>query len=159
METYSENGQLMLRENYKDGKQDGLWESFYENGQPKEKSNYKEGELDGLREVYEPGYLKHKTNYVMGKRNGPHERYFDNGVIIEKGNYTNNQRTGIWYERWTEPILDRKNKPYFDSRVDCGRYGYNREPYGYLQFLDPDTGEEESRTKLHYSTYRINCVE
>ena len=52
VQEYVENGKLFNRVNYKDGKQDGLWESFYENGKLWSRVNYKDGELDGLWESY-----------------------------------------------------------------------------------------------------------
>ena len=40
---YFENGQFRYKENYKDGKRDGLTEGYYEDGQLKYKENYKDG--------------------------------------------------------------------------------------------------------------------
>ena len=61
--SYYENGQLKYKENYKDGKLDGLRESYYENGQLRMKANYKDGEADGLFEGYdENGRLIYKEN-------------------------------------------------------------------------------------------------
>ena len=42
---YYENGQLYIRSNNKDGKEDGLYEEYHENGQLKEKGNYKDGDI------------------------------------------------------------------------------------------------------------------
>ena len=41
---YYENGQLGSIRNYKDGKQDGLYELYRENGELMYKTNYKDGE-------------------------------------------------------------------------------------------------------------------
>ena len=38
--------------NFKDGKEEGLWERYYENGQLREKGNYKNGIEEGSREFY-----------------------------------------------------------------------------------------------------------
>ena len=56
---YYGNGQLKMKLNYKDGKQDGLTEYYYGNGQLEMKGNMKDGELDGLWVQYDPyGQLK-----------------------------------------------------------------------------------------------------
>lgn len=49
-----ENGQLQYKSNFKDGKEDGLYEFYYENGQLWYKRNYKDGKGDGLSEFYDP---------------------------------------------------------------------------------------------------------
>ena len=43
---YHDNGQLKEEANYKDGKQDGLYQRWHSNGQLKEEGNFKDGELD-----------------------------------------------------------------------------------------------------------------
>ena len=74
------NGQLRYKQNYEDGKIDGLSESYYENGQLENKENYKDGKEDGLIEVYyENGQLKYKLNYKDGKQDGLIEWYDKDG--------------------------------------------------------------------------------
>jgi antitoxin component YwqK of YwqJK toxin-antitoxin module len=42
-------------------------ETFHHNGQLKTKNNYKDGKLDGVHEIYhENGYLRHKGNFKEG---------------------------------------------------------------------------------------------
>ncbi|SVC62720.1 uncharacterized protein METZ01_LOCUS315574, partial [marine metagenome] len=43
VEEFYDNGQLELRRNYKNGKEDGLFEGFYENGQLHQKGNFNNG--------------------------------------------------------------------------------------------------------------------
>ena len=63
---YYENGQLKSRENFKDGKEEGLSEYFYENGELEFGGNLKEGKEDGLWEIfYENGQLKSRENYKL----------------------------------------------------------------------------------------------
>jgi antitoxin component YwqK of YwqJK toxin-antitoxin module len=52
-ESFHENGQLMVRTNYKNGQQEGLYEWFYENGQLSWRGNYKNGKQDGLWEYFD----------------------------------------------------------------------------------------------------------
>ena len=50
---YYDNGQLRSKENWKDGKPDGLWEEYHDNGKLSSKGNFKKGELNGLWEYYD----------------------------------------------------------------------------------------------------------
>ena len=64
------NGQIKKRINYKDGKEDGLWEYYYDNGQLEKKANYKDGKPDGLWEKYsEGGELESTDCYDNGELN------------------------------------------------------------------------------------------
>ena len=45
VEKFWDNGQLLERGNYKDGKKDGLWERYNEDGRLYKKENYKDGRL------------------------------------------------------------------------------------------------------------------
>ncbi len=56
---------IKKRNNYKDGKKDGYWESFHDNGKLSEKGNYKKG-----------------------LRVGIWESYHDNGQLWVRGKYT-----------------------------------------------------------------------
>ena len=61
-ESYYENGQLLIKQNYKDNIEDGPCESYYENGQLAFKRTFKNGALNGLfEEYYENGQLKEKN--------------------------------------------------------------------------------------------------
>ena len=65
-----ENGQLNLKNTYKDGKKDGERLKYYDNGQLMEKGNYKEGKEGEYLEYHENGQLKIKRNYKDGKLEG-----------------------------------------------------------------------------------------
>ena len=65
---YYENGQLWIRENYKDGQQHGLTELYYENGQLSIKGNFKDGEQHGLLKYFsEDGSLQRSYKYENGE--------------------------------------------------------------------------------------------
>ena len=51
-ESFYDNGQLMWRRNYIDGKENGLLEVFHHNGQLLSRENYIDGKEDGLRETF-----------------------------------------------------------------------------------------------------------
>ena len=66
--SYYDNGRLKEKENYKDGKADGLYETYYENGQQRYKWNYKDGKSDGFQYTYKRnGELERKTRWVDGE--------------------------------------------------------------------------------------------
>ena len=78
VETFYKNGQLESRGNYKDGKQDGLWETFLSNNNPlilhghlQSRGNYKNDEEDGLWEEFD-----RDGNLTSTKT-------WENGVLIE----------------------------------------------------------------------------
>ena len=78
---YYENGQLKSKVTYKDGEEQGLFESYRENGQLEYKNNYKDGETHGLFEwYYENGQLKEKITYKDGEKHGLTEWYGENGL-------------------------------------------------------------------------------
>ena len=72
---YHENGQLWSRQNYKNGKKDGLSELFFSknnnnplvlHGPTRTKGNYKNGKPDGLWESFhENGKVKHRENFFF----------------------------------------------------------------------------------------------
>ena len=68
---YYDSGGLLARENYKNGKQEGLAKSYYENGKLHTEENYKNGLLEGLKKVYfESGKLGAEVDFVNGKTEG-----------------------------------------------------------------------------------------
>ena len=78
-----QSGRLWMKETYKDGLRDGVWEWFHKNGQLWSRRNYKDGELNGLWEwFHDNGQLQHRGNYKEDKKDGLWE-YFD-----EDGNLT-----------------------------------------------------------------------
>ena len=61
-EIYYENGQLSLRQNFKNDINDGVSESYYENGQLESRENYKLGKNIEISEYYhENGQLDYKV--------------------------------------------------------------------------------------------------
>ena len=81
------NGNIGIKEIYKDGKRDGFYEMYYENVQLLDKGNYKDGSRDGLWETYyESGQLWYTSNYKDGGLNGLQVEYYQNGQLKMKGN-------------------------------------------------------------------------
>ena len=64
---WHENGQMRLRDNWRDGKLHGLWEEWYENGQMYWRGNYKDGKRHGLDERWHKnGQMVWRTNWRDG---------------------------------------------------------------------------------------------
>jgi len=101
-EMYYENGQLLGRETYKNGILNGSSEMYYKNGQLLIKGNFVDGKPNDLVEMYqENGQLSAIGTYKNGKLNGSSEMYYENGQILYKGIYEDGKLNGlsvIYYE-------------------------------------------------------------
>ncbi len=108
---YHDNGQLWYRENYKDGKPDGLQEGFWSNGQLWFRQNWKDGKPDGLHERFydnlvsrlhsflipttDRGQLKVRGNYKNGEEDGLWETFHENGQLLSRGNFIDGKLNGL----------------------------------------------------------------
>jgi len=76
---------------------DGPWSQYYENGQLMSKGTYKDGKAIGdWKEYYENGNLKNETTHDYSGREVLSVSYFENGQISHKGYTINHYRTGFW---------------------------------------------------------------
>ena len=83
----------IVKGNYKDGKEEGIWEFYYDNGQIYSKPTYKDGKLHGYYEEYlSNGQLERKLTYKNGKLDGVWEEYNENGKLNYKITYKNGER-------------------------------------------------------------------
>jgi antitoxin component YwqK of YwqJK toxin-antitoxin module len=115
--TWYENGQPSLKENYVDGKRQGLRKEWWENGQLFLKENLVDGKLHGLREVwYENGQQCVKTNFVDGKRHGLSEEWWENGQLFIKANYVDGKLQGLC-EGWHSTGKQRLKENYVEGRL------------------------------------------
>ena len=71
--------------NYEDGKEDGEWLQYDKyNGQLLDKNNYKDGKIEGKQfTYYENGQIEYMINYKDGKRNGEALSYHENEYKTE----------------------------------------------------------------------------
>jgi antitoxin component YwqK of YwqJK toxin-antitoxin module len=89
VEEFYENGQLKVRQYYKDGKGDGLHEGFYTNGQLEFRQTYKDGKVDGWWESYHiNGQVRGSGSVIEGNQDGVYV-WFDNGVPFMTRLYKN----------------------------------------------------------------------
>ena len=67
-EDFYENGQIHVKENYKDGKLEGSASMLHEDGQKHVEGNWKDGKEDGLWTFwYENGKIESRFTYKDGK--------------------------------------------------------------------------------------------
>ena len=90
VEEFYENGQLKVRQYYKDGKGDGLHEGFYTNGQLEFRQTYKDGKVDGWWESYHiNGQVRGSGSVIEGNQDGVYVWFDSNGVPIMTRTYKN----------------------------------------------------------------------
>jgi antitoxin component YwqK of YwqJK toxin-antitoxin module len=120
----------MARNEYQDGKLNGLCESFYDNGQLDSKKFFIKGKEQGFEySYYKNGRLLSKINHINGHPDGIVELFLEDGQIYAKGKYDkgkiieefiiyDKQKT-INYDQWR--IAKAENS----GRADCDfNYSY-----------------------------------
>jgi antitoxin component YwqK of YwqJK toxin-antitoxin module len=87
---FSADGSVIARQNYKNGKLNGLFKRFRRDGSLDYSCNYENGELNGLFESFrKDGSVIQRKNYENGKLNGLREVLDENGSVIQRFNYQN----------------------------------------------------------------------
>jgi antitoxin component YwqK of YwqJK toxin-antitoxin module len=89
---YRPDGSLMMRGEYRDGKQNGEWTMWYDNGQKASIDHYKDGVQDG-----------------------EHIGWYTNGKISAIGQYRNGKREGVW-KRWDPQGFRNWEEVYKDDK-------------------------------------------
>jgi len=88
---------VMMKENYKNNKLNGLKSIYYENGELAETQEYINGIMHGENFVYGAnGNLLQYYNYKEGTLHGLTKIYNPKGDLTQEGNYRNGLRDGIW---------------------------------------------------------------
>ena len=110
VELFYENGQLKERENYKDGKLNGLWEEYYDNGQLLQRGNMKDNLQEGLWEFFRyNGQLVYTSKWKHRKilsfeyydrenrliTDGLLENFFENGQLETRVNIKDGKPDGL----------------------------------------------------------------
>ena len=92
-ETFYYEGQLEVREMFRNGVQHGPFESWFREGAPSDKGTYRDGLLEGAYESY----------WSRAMTANPHAQHMPNmgpmGELAERGSFTAGQPCGEWY-RW-----------------------------------------------------------
>ena len=70
----------------------GIVEEFHENGQLMGRGNFIDGKREGLKEVfYRNGQLQYRGNHIDGKLEGPLEYFDRNGNLTKTETYRNGE--------------------------------------------------------------------
>jgi len=96
-EYYDKHRNVVLTEEFKNGKLHGDRIVYFENGKKAELSSYKNGVLDGVSIRYsERSTVLHEMTYKNGLLDGRTSFYDLNGKIKESGLYANDYKVGEW---------------------------------------------------------------
>jgi antitoxin component YwqK of YwqJK toxin-antitoxin module len=94
-ELFNDKGVKLEEYQYKKGIKNGKWALFYDNGKIKEEGYFKNNILDSLYKSYGvSGKISSEINYQNGKKNGIFKTYFDGGTIQSEINYVDDKKTG-----------------------------------------------------------------
>lgn len=86
----------------------GVITGKYDNGQIKIKETFKDGKYNGEQfTYYENGQIQSKASFENGVAVGTFYEYYKNGAVAYTGNFLNGKREGEWnrYTNENEPIL------------------------------------------------------
>lgn len=122
-QAWYENGNLKVKEEYKNGKRIGLSEKYFENGKKDREGTYRLihkvtsdyllvslanitidaiSVLDGTyKEWHENGNLKKESFYIKGVQEGEVKEYHENGYLLARYSVINEKKEGV-YERYHE---------------------------------------------------------
>ncbi|WP_366182626.1 hypothetical protein [Flavobacterium ovatum] len=88
---------IMTKENYKNGKLEGLRSVFYTSGKIAEETNYKNGLKEGIYKKHsENGIVLEESFYKANEFNGLAIYKEADGQIVSQGNFFNGKKMGIW---------------------------------------------------------------
>jgi len=60
------------------------------------KENYKNGKLEGLRTVYFPnGKMAEQINYVNNLKQGAYKKFTESGIVLEESSFSKNEYDGV----------------------------------------------------------------
>lgn len=78
-----DNGQIKIKEIFKDGKYNGEQFTYYDNGQVESKATFENGVAVGTFYAYHKnGEVSYTGDFLNGKRNGEWNRYTDDKKLI-----------------------------------------------------------------------------
>lgn len=91
---YSDDGKIVLEENYQNNKVEGEQKAYYENGNIKSVVTYKNGRIVGIEALAQDGTVLHKSD--LSKGTGVWRYFWENGKVLEEGRYKNWKKDGVW---------------------------------------------------------------
>lgn len=98
IELYYDNGQILLKAEYKDGVLHGEATYYYENGKPMSNSIFKNGKPNGqFISYYENGNKGSQGTFKDGQKTGEWQFWEENGALSSKTVFNNNKKEGTQY--------------------------------------------------------------
>jgi len=95
IEEKTDSGMVVIKGNYVDGQEDGLWK--YQIEGYREEGKYEDGKRTGNWKHYYPnGNLSFEGNFDDGQPNGVHKYFWENGNIKMIGNFIMGLKDGDW---------------------------------------------------------------
>ena len=151
VESFHENGKVMVRGTTKDKKKIGIWEFFHESGVLKEKGVFDGDNKVGKWEHFnDAGEVIATEDWKEGAsiKNGLWQEFHDNGQLYFQGKYINNKKEGIWNYYYGDGSLESERAFENDKRNGEWRAFYRN---GNLKnsgnYLD---GKEEGQWNYYY---------
>ena len=94
LKTIQDTG-IIIVEQYRDGRKNGVAKTFYSNGALRSLESYKKNRLHGLQNSWWPdGSKKSQALYNEGLRNGIHYEWYSNGQLEREMRYKKGQQYG-----------------------------------------------------------------
>ncbi|WP_037325183.1 toxin-antitoxin system YwqK family antitoxin [Salinimicrobium terrae] len=94
---HKDSDQVMMTENYKNGKLHGPKKIYYDKGQLAEEATYMNGELHGSRKLFSvKGIVLEDLTYKSGELHGPAKFFNGQGLLMSEGVYRNDKHHGTW---------------------------------------------------------------
>lgn len=91
---FSNDGKVVLEENYENNKIEGEQKAYYENGNIKSIVDYKNGRIVKVEALAKDGTVLHQSD--LSKGTGLWKYFWENGNVLEEGNYKNWKKDGKW---------------------------------------------------------------
>jgi len=115
---YNRNGDLILVRRYISGKLFGESQNFYPNGEMKMQAGYLDNKFHGPAQMYyEGGQLFREANYINGTLQGELKEYFPDGTLKSLFRYSDHKLNGIFEEHDKTGLL-RWKRNYADGERD-----------------------------------------
>lgn len=94
---HQESDSIMMLEEYKNDKLNGIQKTFYPNGQLAENTEYSKGEKHGKSLIYaNNGQVTKDLSYKDGQLHGSAIYYNVNGEKVMEGSYSEGRKSGTW---------------------------------------------------------------
>jgi len=80
---FFKDGDMTLVGNFKEGKQDSIWNHYFQDGNVYFTGNFNQSIPEGKQKAFYPnGQLKWEGRYIAGKRNGDWRSFYDDGTDL-----------------------------------------------------------------------------